>query len=230
MRGTLAQLARIGYKEVEFWGSFREGAPEIRQMLNDNGLVSPSVHLGFPASPNGFAKVFADAKVMGQEWITVTSFPSGPTTTVDGWKRVAAAFNDAGARTKAAGFRFAFHNYGEEFKKIGGVLPMDVLVRETDPSLVSFELDIHWAYSGGGDVIDLLHRFPNRFPMVHVKDSSGPPKYTQAYVGAGTYPWAKIFDATTRAGVQHYFAEIDDTPDPMAFAKASYDYLTHLEF
>jgi sugar phosphate isomerase/epimerase len=230
MRGALARLSRIGYKEVEFWGSFKETPAEVRRILDDNGLVSPSIHIGFPESLDGFAPTYAAAKVMGQQWITVTSFPPGPTATVDDWKRIAGSFNDAGARAKAAGFRFAFHNYGEEFKKIGDTLPMHVLLRETNPELVSFELDVHWAISGGGNVIDLLSSFPGRFPMVHVKDSSGPPKFTQTDVGAGTYPWARIFDATARAGVQHYFAEIDDSPDPMAFAKVSYDYLTHLEF
>src|SRR5207237_7894854 len=131
-------------------------------------------------------------------------------TTVDDWKHLAAQFNDAGTRAKAAGFRFAFHNHTEGFKKIGDVLPFELLLAETDPALVSFELDCHWAYVGGSDPVDLLHRFPTRFKMLHVKDSSGPPAYTQTDVGAGTYPWAKVFDAAEAAGVQHYFMESDD--------------------
>lgn len=227
--GTLAQLARIGYNDIEFWGSFKETPAEIRQILDQNHMASPSVHIGLPANPAAFDKIFSDAKTMGQEWIVVASPPT-PLKTLDDWKRLAVQFNDAGSRTKAAGFRFAFHNHTEGFPKIDGVVPFELLLRETDPSLVSFEMDVHWVIAGGADPIDLMHRFPNRFKMVHVKDSSGPPKYTQTDVGAGTYPWAKILDAAAAVGVQHYFAESDDATDPMGFAKHSYDYLAHLEF
>jgi sugar phosphate isomerase/epimerase len=230
LSGTLVQLARIGYKEIEFWGSFSITPREIRRILDDNGLTSPSVHVGFPTTPDAFAKIFADAKVMGHEWITVPVPPPGSVTTVDDWKRIAKQFNDAGSQIKAAGFRFAYHNHTGEFKKIGDVVPMEVLLHETDPSLVSYELDLHWAIAGGGDPIDLFHRFPKRFKMVHVKDSAGPPDYTQMDVGAGTHPWAKILNVAERDGVEHFFIESDEAADPMAFAKHSYDYLAKLEF
>src|SRR2546423_290205 len=69
--GTLTQIAKIGLKEVEFWGSFKLSAAEIRQILDQNGLTSPSVHIGLPANPDSFGRIFDDAKAMGQEWITV---------------------------------------------------------------------------------------------------------------------------------------------------------------
>jgi sugar phosphate isomerase/epimerase len=228
--GTLIQLAKIGYKEIEFWGSFSIGPAEIRRILDQNGLTSPSVHVGFPTTPDTYAKIFADAKVMGHEWITVPVPPNGPVATVDDWKRIAKQFNDAGSRIKAAGFRFAYHNHTGEFKKIGDVVPMDILLQETDPALVSYELDLHWAIAGGADPIDLFHRYPKRFKMVHVKDGGGPPDYKQTDVGAGTHPWAKILDIAQRDGVEHYFVENDEPADPMAFAKHSFDYLAKLEF
>jgi sugar phosphate isomerase/epimerase len=129
-----------------------------------------------------------------------------------------------------AGFRFGFHNHTEGMKAENGVRPFEVMLAETDPSLVSFELDIHWAYAGGADAIDLIKRYPRRFRMVHVKDSMGAPDFKQADVGKGTYPWAKIFDAATLAGVEHYFIEHDSPADAMVFAKTSYDYLAALEF
>jgi sugar phosphate isomerase/epimerase len=230
LSGTLVQIAKIGYKEVEFWGSFSIKPPEIRKILDQNGLTVPSGHYGFPRMPDGFATIFDNAKVMGQEWATFPSIPSGPSATVDDWKRIAGQFNDAGARARAAGLRFAFHNHDAEFKKIGDIVPFEVLLKETDPAVVSFELDLHWAYAGSADPIDLFHRYPNRFTMVHVKDSAGSPTFKQTDVGAGTYPWAKIFDVTTQARVQHYFVESDDATDPMAFAKTSFDYLQRLEF
>ena len=227
--GTLAQLAKIGFKEIEFWGTHSKTPSEIRQILDHNGLTSPSVHIALPTSPDGFSKIFADAKTMGHQWITVASPPFTPAT-LDEWKRLAGVFNEAGARVKAAGFHFAYHNHTEPFTRIGDIVPYELLVRETDPSLVSFEVDVHWAYTGGADAVDLLRKFPKRIKMLHLKDSSGTPHYTQADVGAGTYPWAKILDAAAKARVQHYFVEHDNPPDEMAFAKTSHDYLAKLEF
>jgi len=227
---TLAQLAQYGFNEIEFWGTFPQKPPEIRQILDKNGLTSPSGHYGFPRTPDGFAKIFDDAKTMGQEWATFPSVPNGPTATVDDWKRIAMQFNDAGDRARSAGLKFAFHNHNVEFRKIGDTVPFEVLVKETDPKIVWFELDLHWAISGGADPVDLFHRYPGRFTMVHIKDSAGPPDFKQTDVGAGSYDWKKLLAESNAAGIQHYFVEHDSPADPMAFAKSAHDYLAKLEF
>jgi sugar phosphate isomerase/epimerase len=115
-------------------------------------------------------------------------------------------------------------------RPVEGVRPFETLLADTDPALVSFQLDIHWAYAGGADAIDLIQRHPRRIRMVHVKDSSGAPEFKQADVGKGTYPWGKVLDAADVAGVEHYFIEHDSPADPMVFAKTSFDYLSNLEF
>jgi sugar phosphate isomerase/epimerase len=229
LAGTLGQLAKTGFSEVEWWGTYQLTPRQIRALLDQNGLAAPSVHIGIPRAEDGWTPIFDSARVLGHEWITAASPPFSPKTT-DDWKRLAAAFNETGRRVKDAGFRFAFHNHTEGMKIVDGIRPFHVLLAETDPSLVSFQLDIHWAYAGGADAIDLIRRYPNRFRMVHVKDSSGAPDFKQADVGAGTYPWAKIFDATTQAGVEHYFIEHDSPADAMVFAKTSFAYLSALEF
>jgi sugar phosphate isomerase/epimerase len=227
--GTLGQLGKIGFKEVEWWGSYSLTPAQIRALLDQNGLAAPSVHIGIPRAADGWTPIFDSAKVLGHDWIIAASPPFSPRS-IDDWKRLGAAFNEAGKRVHDAGFRFGFHNHTEGMKSEGGVRPFEVMLGETDPSLVSFELDIHWAYAGGADAIDLLTRYPRRFRMVHVKDSLGAPNYTQADVGKGTYPWAKIFDAASKAGIEHYFIEHDSPANPMAFAKDSYEYLAALEF
>jgi sugar phosphate isomerase/epimerase len=227
--GTIAQIGKIGLKEIEFWGSFKQTPAEIRRMLDDSGMTSPSVHIGLPTGDAGYGPIFDSAKTMGQQWIVAASPPFTPKN-VDEWKRMAGVFNDVGRRVHDAGFRFAFHNHTEASKKIGDVLPFDILLAESDPALVSYELDVHWAYAGGADAVSLLREHPTRFRMLHIKDSSGPPDYKQTDVGAGTYPWPTILDAASRAGIEHYFIEHDGPADPFAFAKSGYDYLSHLEF
>jgi sugar phosphate isomerase/epimerase len=228
MAGTLAALAKIGYKEVEFAGYYNHAATEIRDMLKADGLTAPSVHVGIEAIETSGAQTFADAKVIGHEFITVASLPRGARATADDWKQLAARFNKAGAACKADGFRFAFHNHNDIVRKTGDVLPIDILMKETDPALVSYEMDIYWAVNGGADPLQLLAAYPGRFAIFHAKDSMGPPDHKMADVGAGVIDFKTIF--ARAKGVEHYFVEHDNPPDPMASAAASYKYLSNLEF
>jgi sugar phosphate isomerase/epimerase len=228
--GTLAQLSKIGFKEVEWWGSYPGLTPvQIKALLDQNGLTAPSVHIGIPRTTEAWTPIFESARALKHEWITAAS-PPFQARTVDDWKRLAVAFNEAGKRVSDAGFRFAYHNHTEGMKAESGTRPFEIMLADTDPSLVGIELDIHWAYAGGADAIDLIKRFPNRIRMVHVKDSGGAPDFKQADVGKGTYPWAKVFDATATSRIEHYFIEHDSPGDAMLFAKASFDYLSALEF
>lgn len=231
LASTLGQLAKMGYREIEFWGSHALTPAQIRAVLDQNGLTSPSVHIGIPRDATGWAPIFDSARALGNQWIVAAS-PPFQARTADDWKRLAAAFNEAGKRVKDAGFRFAYHNHTEGMKKAeaADTTPFESLLAETDPSLVSYELDVHWAYAGGADAISLLRRYPNRFRMLHVKDSTGAPDFRQTDVGSGTYPWAQVFAAATQAGVEHYFVEHDSPADAMVFAKTSFDYLAALEF
>jgi sugar phosphate isomerase/epimerase len=229
LAGVLEQLARIGYKEVEFAGTYNHTAAEARDMLNHNGLVAPSAHIPIDAIQSAPDKTFADAHTLGLTWITVPSLPRGSHVTADDWKKVAAQFNDAATKAKAAGFRFAFHNHNDIVKKTGDVLPVDILMAETDPNLVSYEMDLFWAVSGGADPITLLRRYPGRFKMFHVKDGVAPyTDQTQADVGKGSIHFKPIF--ADAKGIQHYFVESDSAADPMTFAANSYQYLKNLNF
>jgi sugar phosphate isomerase/epimerase len=226
--GTLAKLAEIGYKEVEFAGYYNHTAAEIRSVLQQYGLTAPSAHIAITALENESQKTFDDARAIGHDWLTVPSLPNGAHDTIDDWKRVAANFNAVAARVRAAGFRFAYHNHNTELKKIGHVLPLDVLIEETDPTLVSFEMDIYWVVNGGGDPLALLARHPGRIKMLHVKDSLGLPDDKMADVGAGTIDFKTIFARAN--GIEHYFVEHDHPADAFASAKASFQYLANLEF
>lgn len=228
LAGTLAQLAKIGYKEIEFAGYYKHPAAEVRDILNSNGLTAPSAHIAIEAVETSPAQTFADAKIVGHQWITAPSLPRGPKVTADDWKAVADRFNKAGAACKAEGFRFAFHNHNDIVKKTGDVLPIDILMKGTDPSLVSYEMDIYWAVNGGADPLALLAAYPGRFKMFHAKDSTAAPELKMADVGAGTIDFKAIF-ARAR-GIEHYFVERDDAPDPFASAAASYKYLSNLEY
>ncbi|HEV8214539.1 MAG TPA: hypothetical protein VGP95_01860, partial [Gemmatimonadaceae bacterium] len=150
LAGALAQLAKIGYKEVEFAGYQGHSAADVRAMLDQNGLTAPSAHIDLPKIETEADTMFADAKVVGHRWITVPSLPRGPRQTVDDWKKIAARFNAAAKKVNDAGFKFAFHNHNDVFRKAGEELPIDILMHETDPALVSYQMDVYWVVNGGG--------------------------------------------------------------------------------
>jgi sugar phosphate isomerase/epimerase len=227
--GTLERLGKIGFKEVELAGYYNHTAAEFRDLLKRNGLVAPSGHIALELIENDPAKTFDDAHTVGHQWITVPSLPRGKRESEDDWKRIAAQFNGAATRAKAAGFRLAFHNHTDVIKPVNGLVPIDVLMRETDPSLVSYEMDVYWAVSGGGDPLALLAKYPGRFRMLHIKD--GRPPYSDASqtdLGQGAIDFKPIL--ARAKGIEHYFIESDSAADPMAFAASGHRYLANLEY
>ena len=229
--GTLAKVAAIGYKEVEFHDYFGRTPGQIRELLRRNGLDSPSTHLPFESLENGrWQKNLDDAKAVGHKWVVIPSTPEERRRTLDDWKRNAALFNRAAAQARSAGLRFAYHNHDVELRKVGDTRPLDVLLAGTDPSLVDFEMDLYWVVFGGGNPLDFINRYPKRFPLLHVKDSAGPPDNRMVDVGKGKIDFRSIFAQSDKAGVKHYCVEYDDPPDPIASIRSSYNYLHTLTF
>jgi sugar phosphate isomerase/epimerase len=227
--GTLAKVAQIGYKEVEFAGYFGRTPAQIRALLRKNGLTSPSTHLGYDLLSKDWQKQVADAKAVGHHWTTIAWMPEDQRKP-DDWKRHADEFNKAGAVAKAAGLRFAYHNHDFEIRPVNGQRPLDIMLDNTDPSLVDFEMDLYWVVFGGGDPVDFFNRHPHRFPLVHVKDSSPPPDRHYVDVGSGTIDFRSIFAQSDKAGIKHYFVEHDEPKDPIATIRNSYNYLHKLTF
>jgi sugar phosphate isomerase/epimerase len=138
--------------------------------------------------------------------------------------------NRAGEAAARAGIHFAYHNHDFEFIALDGRLPYDVLLQATAPRHVTFELDLYWITRGGQDPLAYFARWPGRFRLVHVKDSDGPPDHRMADVGSGTIDWGRIFAHGKQAGIEHFFVERDDAPEPLASIAASYAYLHKLRF
>ena len=232
MPGTVAAIASIGYKDVEFAGYFGRTAAQVRDLLAANGLTSPSTHIGFDAMKADWDKTFDDALTIGQQFITIPSPPNGTAETVAAWQRVAEDFNTAGEKAKARGLTLGYHNHYTEFATINGTSPFEILLTRTDPRYVSFQMDVCWATRGGADPKALIRKFPSRFVMLHIKDITGAPEWKQMDLGRGTIDFAGILreDASLNHIVKHTFVEHDQPADPMDFAKSAYNYLSKLEY
>jgi sugar phosphate isomerase/epimerase len=227
--GTIARVAEIGYKEVEFAGYFNHTPADVRAILDRHGLTSPAVHSG-SIEPSAWKTALDAATVIGHKYIVVPWVPQERRMTLDGWKQVAADFNRAAETARAAGVQFAYHNHDFEFPKMDGRVPYDVLLESTDPKLVQLEIDLYWITKGGQDPLAYFARWPGRVPLVHVKDSAGAPEHKMVDVGQGSIDWKRIFNKKDQAGIKHFFVEHDQPPQPFEDIAVSYNYLKSLEF
>jgi sugar phosphate isomerase/epimerase len=254
-RGTLTALAKIGYREVESAGFAKLSAKDFRKALDDAGLHCPSAHLGFSAADP--SPLFDNAHAVGAKYavssvlIAMPPAPDGAAPkredfgkalanlTLDDFKRTADLANSIGAKAKAAGLQYAYHNHNFEFKDQGnGQIGYDLLLNQTDPDLVKFELDCGWMVAAGRNPIDYFSKFPNRYRMIHVKDFQpggqpttslmGPDRPKGTELGRGHIDYTPIFPAASKAGVEYFFSEQEPPIEgmtPIEAAKVNYDYM-----
>lgn len=227
--GTLAQLGSIGYKEVEFAGYFERKPGEVKAILDRHHLAAPSGHVPIDIVRRDWRGTLDTASKLGHRYVVVPWLPEEDRRTLDDLKRMAAEFNRLGEEARRAGVRFGYHNHDFEFAPVEGRPLYDVLLTETDPALVAFELDLMWIDKAGQDPLTYFARYPGRFELVHVKDSTGAPEYRQVDVGRGTIDFRRILARREQAGIRHAFVEHDEPPNPLAFARESYDYLARLD-
>jgi sugar phosphate isomerase/epimerase len=238
--GTIAQVAQIGYKEVEFAGYFGHSADQVKAVLDKNGLKAPSTHVQYDELDDKFPSVIEFSKTIGLEYIICPWIPPELRKSPDIWKQASEKFNKCGEQSKAAGMQFGYHNHWFEFLPTNGVLPYDELLRLSDPNLVKMEMDLCWISTTGTDPVKYFEKYPGRFPLVHVKDVKTMPKVTQGgaqnfgdtvdltEVGSGVIDWRRIFAHSGQAGIKHYIVEHDHPKQPLDSIKGSYEYLSKL--
>ena len=246
--GTLAKVAQVGYQEVEFAGLYDRSPKDVRAILDQNGLTSPSGHLPYATFENQLPDTLDAAHALGQKFL-VCPWLDEAQRTADGWKRAAEMFNRTGEASHKAGVQFAYHNHSFEFQPVeglGGKLAYDYLLENTDPNFVKMEMDLCWISVTGKDPLAYFSRYPGRFPLVHVKDwvkdGTTSPEYAGAFgdaskysghmadVGQGSIDWKRIFAQSDKAGIEHYFVENDEPKSPIDDIRVSYTYLRDLRF
>jgi sugar phosphate isomerase/epimerase len=246
--GTLAKVAAIGYKEIEFAGYFGHTPQQVKQALTSHGLVSPSAHLDYAtvSSPDKWKQALEDAATIGQTFLVNPWIDESMRNEPGVWKRIADTYNTAGAAAKKQGIQFCYHNHNFEFYPSAGAdgkLPFDVLLDSCDPALVKFELDLCWISAAGKDPLDYFRRHPGRFPLVHVKGLRKVPAASATPVPIDTIlpdvtdvghddviDWKRIFAKSKEAGITHYFVEHDVPKNPFASLTASYEYVSKITF
>lgn len=262
MDGTLAKLAAVGFNDIELPHFYNRKPSDLRAAADRAGVRFSAMHMNMPTpflreglnlmSP---AQQIADGlNALGiyQVYLPLCPLPEGfalpagksPQVAIgealeaagaDHWKRTAELLNARAAALRPFGIKLGYHNHNMEYAPLAGnVTGWDILVAQTDPALVNFELDLGWAAAAGRNPATELAKLKGRVNAVHVKDIKATTKtnYVMAQdpteVGAGKLDWAKILPAALAAGVQHFYVEQEPpfTMDRLEAVTHSYGFLS----
>ena len=268
--GTLKQLAQLGYRQIEFFGPYPFSAPEtieswkgisaqmdlgpnafygysveeVRTMLGDLGLNAPSVHLDLLTLRNNLKPAMEQIAKLGSRYAVIPALMGQPISTAADFERFAEEFNGFGTAMKEFGIKLVYHNHGYEHAVREGKAPMDILLTQTDPETVVFELDIFWMQAAGASPIDYLQKYPGRFKLMHVKDAAEAVRFSgdgstadqwmplfpkMADPGSGVFDIKGIITAAIESGTEHFYLERDLTPTPEQTLTSSIGYFKSLD-
>lgn len=237
--GTLARVAKIGYRTVELAGYHGQPVTTLRAAANKYGLKFTSIHVGATGRPGepgldqDLPRLAADLHALGVTDVVMPMFPTPERLggmrqgegfsaymqrvtaglTRDDWQRTAELLNDRGAKLRAEGLRLGYHNHNPEFAPLGDTTGMELLLANTSPDDVSFEMDVGWVAAAGVDPVALLRRHGRRFQLMHVKDIKASTQSNYALqqdpteVGSGKLPWGSLLPAAFTAGVRKFYVE-----------------------
>jgi sugar phosphate isomerase/epimerase len=208
-KGILKQVASFGYKQIEgyegpsgmFWGMSNT---DFKKYMDDLGMEFITSHCDIDKD---FEKKAAEAAAIGMKYLICPS--RGANKTIDDFKRVADDFNAKGEICKKNGIRFAYHNHEYSFKEIDGQLPQDIMIVNTDPALVDFEMDIYWVITGKGDPNVWLKKYPNRFRLGHLKDriANSTERDASCTLGTGFIDYPTIVKTAKQNGMHYFIVE-----------------------
>ena len=214
---TLASLRKIGYGEVEtfdysvtngYWGY---SPKQFLALLKNNELTAPSGHydsdkLLKDGNTDDLQNQIEAAVIVGSDFLTIPWINDAFRNNADDFKRLAERMNKAGNLCKSAGIRLGYHNHDFEFKQYEDQTGYDILLKETDPTLVHFEMDL---------------------PLWHVKDMSKLNQDDNTEIGNGSIDFTSIFKEASTAGMEHFFVEQETnySENPMHAAEISCKYI-----
>ncbi|KPK66308.1 MAG: xylose isomerase [Planctomycetes bacterium SM23_32] len=201
--GTLEAVAEMGYEGVEFAGYHGHGAEDIRQMLDECGLVACGTHTGLETLlGDELDRTIAFNQTIGNRFLIVPWFQRD---TKEGWVEFARTLNEVAARLRPLEMRTGYHNHGHDFRPLNGEAPWDILFGNADPDVI-MQLDTGNAFHGGADPVPYIERYPGRATTVHLKEYSATDD--KALIGEGDVPWDQVFQlCQTVGGTEWYIVE-----------------------
>ncbi|MEJ7675490.1 MAG: sugar phosphate isomerase/epimerase [Chitinophagaceae bacterium] len=237
-KGILKQVAAMGYKQIEsyegekgmFWGMSNI---EFKKYMDDLGMQMVSSHCNIN---NDFEKKADEAAAIGMKYLICSSLGNEKSMNKDEYLKAADLFNKKGQVCKGNGIKFAYHNHDQTFiQKPTGFVPQQLLLENTEASLVDYQMDIYWVVTAGEDPVKWFEKYPNRFRLSHIKDRKKNVPLSDhdasCILGEGQIDFSKILKVGQKNGLQYYIVEQEryDNTTPLLAAKADADYLKKLK-
>lgn len=235
---ALAKVAKLGYKNLELAGynngKFYGMEPiEFKRVVEDLGMKIISSHTGVEVKgvdTGNAEKMAEDHAKIGVKYCIQPWLVPERRKTADMYKQFVSELNRVAEVFKKQGIQFGYHNHDFEFKEVDGVIPFyDIFLKNTDPKLMTFELDLYWTTKAGHNPIDIFKKYPGRFELWHVKDMEKSADKFFAPVGTGSINYKEIFKNQETSGMKYFFVEQDATRDnkPFDAIKTSIDNLNN---
>jgi sugar phosphate isomerase/epimerase len=232
---TIRALAGYGYKQLEgfdggkgiLWGM---QPAEFKSLMTELGTEMVASHC------NVFENLDTQAQLAKEAGIKYLICPwIGAQKSLEEYRKIAEQFNQIGEKLKNHGIKFAYHNHDYTFIQQEGQLPQDILMNETDPSLVDFELDMYWTHVAGVKPGEYLAKFPGRFRLCHVKDAeagTGDPHQRGVLLGQGEIAYPQLIRQSLDLGMEYFIVEQERFPTgtPMQAAETNAKYLAGLDY
>ena len=234
--GTLDRISKLGFDDIETASFYGRTAQEFADLLIKHKLKCSSLIADYGQFSNALDEVIRNAKVLGANYVITSNIPRPGELTVEEVNAAVINFNNWGRAVKEQGLHFGYHPHGFEFVHTPQETLFDVLIKNTDPEYVTYELDAFWFVHGGADPVCYLEKYPGRFDLMHLKDmargtttdlTGRAPDETSVALGKGQLDWAAILHAAIRTGVKVYFIE-DESPAAPEQVLDTKEFLAHL--
>ena len=236
--GTLDRIQEMGITEIEGGGG-RIPAEEYRKMCDARGIRIPSTGASFKDLEEDPMSIVETAKTLGSKYVMCAWVPhENGVFTLEDAQNAIRVFNNAGRVLKENGLIFCYHAHGYEFQPYNEGTLLDYIIEETDPAYVSFEMDIFWIQFGGGDPVQLMKKYGDRWKLLHLKDmkkgieknlSGGTDVEFNVPLGTGELDMPSILKEARKIGIAHYFIE-DESSSVVAQIPQSIAYLRSLKY
>jgi sugar phosphate isomerase/epimerase len=227
----ISALSNLGFSEIEVWvpASGAPTAADLRRAMDKHGVSSPSRHWSpRDVGPGNLDRVLAECKVLGNKFLVVAALPANQRSTLDGYKRAAEWFNDAGKAAQEQGIQFAFHSEAFDFPPQDGVVPFDYLIEHTNPQLVRFQLDTANIIKGGRNPVDYIQRLGKRTFSMHIKDTTATGERIE--LGKGIVALRDVLRTATDAGISYFIIEDERPGLGYSHIQAAYAHLRSVGF
>ena len=207
LNATLEAIGKMGYTSIETYGFdgnfFGIPSKEFQSLCSGFGLRVHSTHTNITDKNAAF--LAEKAATAGLEYLIMPSMMGRPENTIDDFKRTAHEMNLIGETCRQFNLSFGYHNHEFEFRPLEGTLPYNVLLSETNPDFVGFQLDTYWIVKAGYDPLLYFQKHPGRFSTWHIKDLGNDGE--SCIIGNGKIDFRALMAQAEKAGLNRIFVE-----------------------